>query len=498
MAQTNGTTNGHAGFYIPPKDAFIPLIIDGKDIKASSTDRHFRLPDDHDPTTPPPSTFQGTDKDLTLQAVESAQKAFPAWSATPPPQRRALLNALAQKIRENERPIRAMIKEEIHCNDFWTMIQYLGGLSAIEETAAAISSETMNGQIPYSIVPGAYPLVFNEPLGVILGIAPWNAPLILSLRAICAPLATGNTVILKGSEFSPRTHYFVANLVREVGFPPGVCNFLLHRPQDAVETFETIISHPAVKKANFTGSTGVGRAIAQGAAKYLKPVLLELGGKNITIVLDDANIDLAARESLDAATVNNGQVCMSTDTVLVHRSVAESFSAALHNALKATPHPELHVISSKGRQNLDKLLKEAESHGAKITQASPASSSGNLHPATLIENLPSHSIYHTTESFGPLLNIRVVDTEDEIVDLFHESGYGLSGSVFSKNHLRAINLAKRLDSGAIHINAGSVHDEGNFPHGGVGSSGYGRFGGCWGLREFTKTKTVMIYPDQQH
>ena len=426
-----------------------------------------------------------------------------------------------------------MIKEEIHCNDFWTLINYLVSISLVEETAAAVSSESMNGQIPPSIVPGAYPLVFNEPYGVILGMAPWNAPLILGLRAILAPLAAGNATIFKGSEFSPRVHYFIANLFRKVGFPPGVVNFILHTPEDAVSTFETLISNPIVKKANFTGSTAVGRSIAQTAGKYLKPVLLELGGKNISIVLEDADIERAAKETLDAAMMNvrkppsfsplsllppfllqflpsvlnlslrpceltprqNGQVCMCTDTVLVLRPVAEKFATTLHTLLTTHPERDSHVIASKGRSNLDRLVSDAASKGAKVTQASGGRDTGNLFPLTLIENLSDDMAFNKIEAFGPLLGLRVVDSEEDILNAIHESGYGLSTSIFSKNHLRAINLGRKIDTGAVHINAGTVHDEGNFPHGGVGESGYGRFGSVHGMREFSRSKVIMIYPD---
>ena len=187
---------------------------------------------------------------------------------------------------------------------------------------------------------------------------------------------------------------------------------------------------------------------------------------------------------------------MCTDTVLVHHAVAKKFTSTLHHLTTYMPNHQAHLMTSKSRANIDHLLKDAEQKGATLIQADGSLSDGNLIPVTLIDNVRDGMVYNTTESFGPLLAIRHFASEEEVLNYFHESGFGLSSSVFSKNHLRAINFARKLDVGAVHINAGSVHDEGNFPHGGNGLSGFGRFGGAWALREFTRTKTVMVYPDE--
>lgn len=183
-----------------------------------------------------------------------------------------------------------------------------------------MTAAVMNGSIVPTKQENAQAMIYYEPLGVVLGIAPWNAPLILGLRAVIAPIAAGNTAILKvsrlqpqrsnksdsqkGSEMSPRTHYFIARLFQAAGFPPGVLNFLLHRPEDAVEVFDCLINAPQIRKCNFTGSTAVGRSIAQKAGAALKPVLLELGGKNCAIVLKDADLEKAAHATVFGAILN--------------------------------------------------------------------------------------------------------------------------------------------------------------------------------------------------
>jgi acyl-CoA reductase-like NAD-dependent aldehyde dehydrogenase len=266
------------------------------------------------------SSFQGATKELAIRAAESSARAFASWSKTDPVERRELLQTLAQIFKSKVKEIEQICMEEIHCDPVYAQNIAKDGLDLIEECAALTTSAVL-GSIP-SVRGDAYGLVFKEPLGVILGIAPWNAPIILGLRAVVAPIAAGNTAILKvaerscvplffmliylfqGSELSPRVHYFLASLFREAGFPPGVVNFLLHGPSDGPEIFDALIKHRAIRKCNFTGSTQVGRIIAAQAAMVLKPVLLELGGKNFVIVLNDANLDQAAQEIIKGAFMN--------------------------------------------------------------------------------------------------------------------------------------------------------------------------------------------------
>ncbi|KAH7039582.1 putative aldehyde dehydrogenase [Microdochium trichocladiopsis] len=487
--------NPDASLLVPPEGAIVPLLVNGQDYIDADPERHSSLHHEHNLTTPSKTIFQGADVKITREAIDGAQQAFAnGWSQASVPMRRALFHKMVEGIKQNESALKALIKAEIHCDDLWADIQYHGGISVLEESAASLSSEATNGQILPTVVEGAYPLVVNEPYGVVLAMAPWNAPLILGLRCIAAPLAACNTVVFRGSEMSPRVHSFIANLVRYAGFPPGVCNFLLHRPQDAAEVFETCISHPAVKKANFTGSTAVGRAIATAAARFLKPVLLELGGKNVSIVLEDADLDKAAAASLQHAIINNGQVCMCTDTILVARPVLHAFSAALHRQLGALSPADCRVISSTSRANLARMLAEAAADGATITQAPGGRCEGNLVPVAVLENLTAGAAYHTQEAFGPVVAVHAFGLEQEAVDYVRATGYGLSSAVWTGDTMRAMRLARQLDVGAVHVNGGTVHDEGNFPHGGVGNSGYGRFGGTWGLREFTRSKTIMLYP----
>lgn len=287
------------------KNVFIPLIIDGVDVKLPDNSLNFT------PQSLSASTHtnlnviaQGTDIASCHAAVDSCARAFRSWNATLPATRRSLILRLAELLRSKSAEVLQIIKEEIHATSLWANINLDESILMIQEVAALVTSSTLAGSMPPSQYPEAQALIFMEPLGVILGIAPWNSPLILGFRACLPAIAAGNTVILKGSELSPRIHYFIASLFREAGFPSGVCNFILHRDVDAANVFEEIIQRHEVRKCNFTGSTPVGRHIASKAAMALKPCLMELGGKNFAVVLEDSDVEKAAKMVCDGAFLN--------------------------------------------------------------------------------------------------------------------------------------------------------------------------------------------------
>ncbi|PWY71803.1 ALDH-like protein [Aspergillus sclerotioniger CBS 115572] len=466
----------------------IPLIIHGKDILQPTHERKYPI----SLTTPQPSPgfFQGATPDLAIQAIESSASVFPAWSRTDPSHRRQLLLNLARLLRTQTPHIQTLIESEIHCSHQWTEENISVSINMIEETASLIT-DTLTGIIPPSKGP-SFALVLKKPLGVVLGIAPWNAPLILGFRAIVAAVAGGNCVVFKGSELSPRTHHFIAGLFREAGFPPGVVNFVLHRPEDAAEVYEVMIEHPAVRKCNFTGSTGVGRVIAAKAVRALKPVLLELGGKNSVVVLEDADLGQAAEEIVKAGFLNNGQICMSTDLVYVFRSVAGELIGRILERLYAEERPH-RVISRASRDRLMGLVDDARDKGAVIHQAgNPFAEDPLGFPATVIEGVTESMEFYTVESFGPVFGIVVVESEQQGLEMVKRSAYGLSSAVFTRDHFKALEMSGELAAGAVHVNAGTVHDEATLPHGGLGDSGWGRFGGRWGLEEFLQTRTVVL------
>jgi benzaldehyde dehydrogenase (NAD) len=339
----------------------------------------------------------------------------------------------------------------------------------------------------------------RQPAGVVLGIAPWNAPVILGVRAIATPLACGNTVVLKGSENCPRTHQLIVDALQEAGFPPGVVNYITNAPADAAAVVEAMVAHPAVRRVNFTGSTRVGRLIAMTCAKYLKPAVLELGGKAPLIVLDDADLDDAVNAAAFGCFANSGQICMSTERLVVDQKVADEFVRKFAAKARALPlgdprKPEPVVLGSviamSTVEHCNALIDDALAKGAKLVCGGKADST--LMPATLIDHVtPAMRIYRE-ETFGPVKAIVRVRNAEEAIACANDNEYGLSAAVFGRDVARALNVARRIDSGICHVNGPTVHDEAQMPFGGVKGSGFGRFGGRAGVHEFTELRWVTV------
>ncbi|GFF57513.1 vanillin dehydrogenase [Aspergillus udagawae] len=476
----------------------IPLIIDGRDVLSPLQGTVVNA------YAQGPVLYQGATKELALQAAQSSALAFATWSKTTPIERRTLLFKLAEVLRSQAEEVKRVCDGEIHCGPVWAEIITNDAIGLIEEYGA-LTTSTATGSLPF--IQHGHALVLNEPLGVVLGIAPWNAPIILGLHAVVAPIAAGN-----GSELSPQTHYLIASLFREAGFPPGLLNFLLHRPEDAPAIYDVLINHPAIKKCNFTGSTQVGRIIASQAALALKPVLLELGGKNFTVVLDDADLDLAAREITKGAFLNvslrsdltlrgeeeltlmqNGQICMSTDKVLVTTAVAPALEAKILAILHDIETTSV-LISPAAKAKVEMLVSDARDKGARIhTPPKVHDPSPRSFPPTVVTGLTPEMKLYEIESFGPVVGIVAVETEEQIIAIIEAAKYGLSSSIISRNHYRALELAGSIKAGAVHINSMTVRDEPTLPHGGYGDSGWGRFGARWGLEEFVQLKVVTLH-----
>ncbi|RVD32738.1 aldehyde dehydrogenase, partial [Mesorhizobium sp. M4B.F.Ca.ET.019.03.1.1] len=368
--------------------------------------------------------------------------------------------------------------------------------------AAAMTTQ-ISGEIIPSDKPGTLAMAIRQPAGVCLGIAPWNAPVILGTRALAMPLACGNTVVLKASEMCPGTHRLIGQVLVEAGLPKGVVNVVTNDPKDAAGIVEALVAHPAVKRVNFTGSTKVGRIIAELAGRHLKPALLELGGKAPLLVLDDADIDAAVNAATFGAFMHQGQICMSTERLIVDEKVADEFVAKLAARAAQLPagDPRGHVvlgslISSQAADKMEELVADAVAKGAKLVAGGKRT--GTVVDATLLDHVtPSMRVY-AEESFGPVKPVIRVKGEDEAVRVANDTEYGLSSAVFSRDIKRAMAVAARIQAGICHINGPTVGDEAQMPFGGVKGSGYGRFGGKASIAEFTDLRWVTIEDPGQH
>ncbi len=448
-------------------------------------------------TTAPAATVQDA-----IAAVEAAAKAFPSWSATGPSQRRALLTQAAHALEAKALAFIAAMAAETGASAMWAGFNVHLAAGTLLEAASLTTQIT--GEVIPSDVPGSLSMGLRQAAGVVLGMAPWNAPIILGVRAIAVPLACGNTVVLKGSELCPATHGLIIEALQEAGLPPGVVNFITNAPADAAAVVEAMVAHPAVRRVNFTGSTAVGKIIASTCAKHLKPVVLELGGKAPLVVLDDADLDAAVNAAAFGAFANSGQICMSTERIIVDDKIADAFVAKLAAKAASLPlgDPRLgpvvlgSVVDMSTVTRCNALIDDALAKGAKLLCGGKADST--LMPATLLDYVtPAMKIY-SDESFGPVKGIVRVKGVEAAIACANDNAYGLSSAVFGHDIARALQVAGRIQSGICHVNGPTVHDEPQMPFGGVKGSGIGSFGGKAGIEAFTDLRWVTVQTTPRH
>ena len=304
----------------------------------------------------------------------------------------------------------------------------------------------------------------------------------------------GNTVVLKAAEASPACYWLLADVFHSVGLPAGCLNIIYARPQHAPKITTALIASSDVKKINFTGSSAVGSIVAGLAGKHLKPVLMELGGKAPAIVCEDADISLAALNCALGAFLYSGQICMSTERILVNKKIAGAFTEALKATVDQifSRDPEYVLLNSPRVDRVQGLLQDAVAKGATAVYGDIPEKldlATRMRPVILENVNQGMQLYHT-ESFGPTVVIFTVESDEEAVKIANDTDYGLASSVFTEDLRRGLKIAKQIETGAVHINSMSVHDETSLPHGGAKKSGWGRFNGQEGLREWVRTKNV--------
>jgi acyl-CoA reductase-like NAD-dependent aldehyde dehydrogenase len=435
-------------------------------------------------------------------AVDAAALAGDAWAATSPAQRRAVLDRAAQLLTERSADITALMSLEMGAAIGWCQFNVHVATGMLREAAAQTYS--MVGEVIPSDVPGLTAMGVRQPAGVTVGIAPWNAPLILGVRAVAMPLAYGNTVILKASEQTPATQAEIARALHDAGVPAGAINLLTNATQDAPRIVERLIAHPAVCRINFTGSTGVGRVIGELAGKHLKRVVLELGGKAPLLVLRDAIIDNAVDAAVFGSFMNQGQICMSTERIIVAAEVVDEFTgklteraASLRIGDAADPATQIGpMVHAAACTHVESLIQDAVDLGAQVLTG--GSRDGLFFAPTVLRGVNSKMRIFHEESFGPIASIIEADSEASAVQIANETQYGLASAIFSSDVAHALELSKHIKSGICHINGATVHDEPQMPFGGVGDSGFGRFGSRAALEEFTELRWVTIQAGSRH
>lgn len=431
------------------------------------------------------------------RAVEAAQAAFSSWSSLPPSKRRHYMLAAADAVEARAAEIIEAITSEMGGPSAWGKYN-VKVLTEKLRYAADCSYQGLTGDVIPSENPARTMIAIRKPAGVVVSIVPWNAPALLVGASVPAALVLGNTVVIKASEQTPLTHALVAACFADAGLPAGVVNLITNAPENASGVVEALIAHPSVRRVHFTGSTRIGRIIAEKAGSYLKRAVLELGGKAPCIILADADLDRAVSAAAFGSFANSGQGCLSTERIIVERSIADEFCRRLAAVAETVVYGDPRdsstvlgpVINRASAEQLVTLVEDAVARGAELLSGGVAQ--GNCFAPTVLKAVTPDMRVYREESFGPLASVVIVDGADEAIRTANDNDYGLSSAIFSRDVTLALDLAKRLNAGMSHINGATLDDEAQIPFGGIKDSGYGRSGGTVGLEEFTELQWITI------
>ena len=433
-------------------------------------------------------------------AVAAALPAQRAWSERTYAERAGLLRAAAAELAGRAKEWRELIMRETGCIAGKADYEIAAAASELTEAAALASRAT--GELLPSGHAGRFSLSERIPLGLVGVITPWNFPLVLGMRVVAPALALGNAVLVKPSPETPCSGGLaIAELFAAAGAPPGILQVL---PGD-VEAGERLVSHPDVAMIHFTGSTTVGRRIAQAAAGQLKKVSLELGGNNALLVLDDADIDQATMIGAWSAFHYQGQTCITAGRHIVHRAVAGAYLSGLAARAEAitvgnTVTEEVGLgpmINIRQLERARQMLDEAVGTGARVVAGGTVD--GPYFRPTVVADVSPSSRLWTEEIFAPIAPVLVVDDDDTAVQVANDTPYGLVDSVLTADLARGMRVARRLRAGMVHVNDATPQDEALAPFGGMGASGLGgRSGGDANLEEFTQRRWLTVAPGPVH
>ncbi|HZH58794.1 MAG TPA: aldehyde dehydrogenase family protein [Metabacillus sp.] len=436
------------------------------------------------------------DIDIAYYSAAVAQK---EWQKASPEERSAVLKKAAEVLEKRRDEIVQILVAETGSSFAKANAEVDFSIGDINEFAELPFK--MNTSVVSSIIPGKENRVYRLPVGVVGVISPFNFPLYLSIRAIAPALATGNGVVVK-----PDLQTFIsgglliAKVFEEAGLPQGVLNAVV---ADISEIGDSFVEHPVPKVISFTGSTAVGKRIAEICGRNLKRVSLELGGNNVMIVLEDADIEQAASAAVFGKFLHQGQICMALNRIIVHRTIYDQFVKVFKEKAQLIKSgnpvdPEVFVgplINQKQVEKVEKWIGESIQDGAVCIQRGKVS--GTLMEPVILTNVTNDMPIAKNEQFAPVAAIIPVGSEEEAIKIANESDYGLSGSIFTGDIENGVDVALQIHTGMIHVNDQSVNTESNIPFGGEKSSGLGRYGGDWSLEEFTTTRWVSVQNEKR-
>lgn len=432
------------------------------------------------------------------RSLESAWAAFQEWKNVGPTARESILLKAAEVMESRSDELRDVLIDEAGS----TILKANYELHHTPSFIRGMSGECRRvmGETYLSDYPGVRSYSIRRPLGVVLAISPFNFPLLLATRKIGWAIAAGNCVILKPSEVSPVIGLKLAEIFTEAGLPNGVLNVL---PARGAELGDSLIADPRVKKVTFTGSSAVGKSIAEICARHNKKYTLEMGGKNPLIVLDDADVDYAVNVAAFSNFIHQGQVCMTSSRVIVEQGIYDHFTEKFAEKVKGIPFGDPRepgvIVGPLIRDSQPAFIQEkldmALEQGARILVG--GGYERNVFEPTVLADVTETMDIFRTECFGPVASVIKAQDYEHAVALANNSEYGLSSAVITNDLEKATTIVEELEAGMVHVNGPTIRDEAVIPFGGVKDSGAGREGGRFAMEEFTEIKWVTIQTGQQ-
>ena len=414
-------------------------------------------------------------------AVDAAAKAFAKWSETPPAEKARLFLKAAEIVRRRRSEIAEGLARETGSTISFATFQMDLVAATLQQVAGWVFLP--KGEVLETNLPGTHSIGLRRPLGVVASFTPWNGANVLSWRAVISPVAAGNTVVVKPSEFAPvSAGIMVAEVAEEAGFPAGVINVLTHAPGAAGVIADEFFERPEVRVINLIGGVKTARMLAERAGRTLKRTVLELGGFNPMIILDDVDMDYAVRTATFGSFFHQGQICLNTRRIIIQRKIYDEFLkkfVARTNTLRAgdplDPKTIIGpVITSAAVKLIDERVKEAVARGAKVHAG--AKYDGQIYYPTILTDVPLDAAIANEETFGPVVVVEAVGTPEEAVDAANRTLYGLTSSILAGNTYKAFEMAPKVLAGIVNVNSPTVNDEIHAPMGGVRDSGWGRTG----------------------
>ena len=414
-------------------------------------------------------------------AIEAAAAAFPAWSQTTPAERARLFFKAAEIVKRRRAEIARVLALETGSTISFATFQQDLVAATLEQAAGWVYLP--KGEVLETNQIGSHSISVRRPLGVVASFTPWNGANVLSWRATISPVAAGNTVVIKPSEFAPvSAGLMLAEVAHEAGYPPGVINVVTHAPGAAGAIADEFFASPDVRVINLIGGVKTARMLAERAGKTLKRTVMELGGFNPMIILDDVDVDYAAHMATFGSFFHQGQICLNTRRIIVQRKIAAGFLERFAARTKALPcgdplDPKTIIgplVTPAAVKLVDDRVKEALSKGA--TLHAGGTFEGQIYQPTILSNVSTSVALANEETFGPVVAVEIVDTAEEGVAAANRTLYGLTSTILARDTYKAFELAPRILAGIVNVNSPTVNDEIHAPMGGVRDSGWGRTG----------------------